>query len=122
MANMPDGWIWTDDMTIPLPPGRTVEELVDSVIQAAIGGTLDDTTEHALIATFGRSPEDAALARDRTLGGIVRASTRNPANCPARDKDPLAWTSYHRARQEPSIIATIYPQYVQSKRWWPFWK
>ncbi len=122
MANMPEGWIWTDDMTVPLPAGRTVEELVDYVIQVTIGGTPDDTTEHALIATFGLSPEDAALACDRTLGRIVRASSKNPANGLVKDKDPLAWTSYHRARQEPSIIATIYPQYVPSKRWWEFWK
>ena len=107
---IPEGW--TDDMNIPLPPGRTVEKVVDYVIQAALRGTPNETTEHLLAAEFLLSPEDAALARDRTCGGIVRAATRNPENCPRREKDPMAWESFQRATRDPSIVARIYPQYA----------
>jgi hypothetical protein len=107
---IPDGW--TDDMNIPLPAGRTVEQVVEFVIQAALRGTPDDTTEQLLTAEFLLSPDDAALARDRTCGGIVRAATRNQENCPRREKDPMAWESFQRAMRDPSIVARIYPQYA----------
>jgi hypothetical protein len=48
-----------------------------------------------LIDEFGLSADDATLAWDRTFGGLVRASTRNRANCPPQDKDPIAWESFH---------------------------
>ena len=40
MAELPEGW--TDDMTIPLPPGRTAADVVEFVLQAALRGTPDD--------------------------------------------------------------------------------
>ncbi len=107
---IPEGW--TDDMNIPLSPGRTVEEVVEFVIQAALRGTPDETTERLLAAEFLLSPEDAALARDRTFGGIVRAATRNHENCPRREKDPVAWESFQRATRDSSLVARIYPQYA----------
>lgn len=110
MADLPEGW--TDDMTIPLPAGRTAAEVVEFVLQAALRGTRDSETERLLAAEFMLSEEDAALARDRSFGGLVRAATRNPANCPAQDKDPLAWESFQRGTRDPSLVARIYPQFA----------
>jgi hypothetical protein len=107
---IPEGW--TDDVNIPLPPGRTVEQVVEFIIQAALRRTPDDTTEQALIAEFERSIDDAVLAQDRTFNGIVRAATRDQENCPQREKDPMAWESFQRAWRDPSIVARIYPQYA----------
>ena len=108
---MPDGW--TDDMNIPLPPSRTVEDVVQFVIQAPLGGTADADIERLLSAEFLLSPDDAALARDRIFGGIVRAATRRIENCPRRETDPMAWESFQRATRDPSIVAMIYPEYAQ---------
>jgi len=88
-----------------------MDELVEHVIQAALGDTPNDVIEREVMTKYELSPDDAALLLDRTYGGIARAATRNPENCPARDKDPVAWTSYQRATQEPSIIAVLYPEY-----------
>jgi hypothetical protein len=107
---LPEGW--TDDLRIPLPPGRTVAEVVEFVLQAILRGTSDPDTEQLLEAEFLLSADDASLARDRTLGGLVRAATRNPQNCPPQDKDPVAWESYQRGTRDPSLIARIYPQYA----------
>jgi len=111
---LPEGW--TDDLSIALPAGRSAEDVVDHVIRAARTGTPDDATERSLIDVFGLSPEDAALARDRTFAGLVRAATRNEANSPNREKDPIAWASFQRASRDPSIIATIYPQWAGQRR------
>lgn len=108
--SLPEGW--TDDMNVPLPPGRTVDEVVEHVIRNALAGVGDEETERQLAEAFALSSEDAALARDRTFGGIVRAATRNAQNCPDRAKDPMAWTSFQRATADPSIVARIYPQWA----------
>ena len=105
-SSIPDGW--TDDLNIPLHNGQTVEELVGFIIQAALDNNLEDIGEQ-LALKFSLSEEEAELARDRTFGGIFRAKTQNPANCPERKLDPVAWTSYQRAIQEPSLIQKIYP-------------
>jgi len=110
ISTLPEGW--TDDMTIPLPPGRSVGELVDFVIQCGIQGVPDDETERQLVEKFALTEEDAALARDRTYGGIVRAATRNIVNRPDPRKDPLAYASFERASADPAIIKSIYPQYA----------
>src|SRR5262249_28577543 len=109
---LPEGW--TDDLRIPLPRGRTVAEVVEFVLQAVLGGTADADIEQLLVAEFLLSPDDASLARDRTLGGLVRAATGNLQNCPAQDKDPVAWESFQRGSRDPSLIARIYPQYASS--------
>ncbi len=113
MAELREGW--TDDMIIPLPPGRTAEEVVEFVLQAALRGTPDNETEGLLVAEFLLSPDDAALARDRSFGGLVRAATRNPENCPNRDKDPIAWESFQRGTRDPSLVARIYPQFASEE-------
>jgi hypothetical protein len=108
MADLPEGW--TDDLTVALAPGRTVEDLVEHVIQAALRSVDASVLEREVRVAFGLSEDDAALALDRVFGGITRAATRNPANCPDRNKDPIAWTSFTRASREPSIIAVIIGQ------------
>ena len=123
MKTIPEGW--TEDMTVPLPPGRTVSDFVEFVIQSALSGTPDVQTEQTLVTTFGISPEDAALVRDRVFGGIVRAATGNAANRPDPTKDPFACGSYDRAIREHSIIASIYPQFARRqprRSWWQFWR
>jgi hypothetical protein len=113
MAEVQEGW--TDDMTIHVCPPRTLEELVEFVLQAEIRKVPSDETVGTLATRFGLSVEDAGLAWDRTLGGLVRAATGIPANCPARGKDPVAWISYHRCLREPAIIAAIRPQFFSGQ-------
>jgi hypothetical protein len=48
----------------------------------------------AIAFEFGMSESDAWLAFDRVQGGIIRALTARPDNCPDRDKDPMAWHSF----------------------------
>lgn len=109
----PDGQLgWTDDMTIRLPPGRTAAEVVDLVLQAALRGTAAEEIELALSREFALNEDDAHLARDRTFGGLMRAATRNPANRPAPDKDPIAFEGFQRGEADRSLIARIYPRFA----------
>jgi hypothetical protein len=128
MGEIPEGF--TDDMSIALPPGRSAEDVVDLILRAEAQKMPYETTLSELIA-FGLSEDDAMLAHDRALGGLVRAATRNPRNEPPKEKDPIAWTSYQRCLREPALIAAIRPQYVAQqdgakltakRRWWQFWK
>ena len=113
MAELPEGW--TDDLTIHVCPPQTLEELVEFVLQAEVRKVPSDETTIELVTRFGLSEEDAGLAWDRALGGLVRAATGNPVNCPVREKDPVAWISYHRCLREPALIAAIRPQYVAGR-------
>src|SRR5262245_15845121 len=108
--DVPEGW--TDDLTIHVCPPRTLDDLVEFVLGAERQKVSYPDTIQALQTRFGLSEEDAELAWDRTLGGLVRAATGEPLNCPVREKDPVAWISYHRCLQEPALIAAIRPQYV----------
>lgn len=98
---IPEGW--TDDMTIVLGSG-TIVELVDVIIDARIAGIDPERTLITIQERFRVSPDDAALAIDRTYGGIVRAKTKNPVNCPDQRKDPIAFESYERARRDSTLI------------------
>jgi hypothetical protein len=111
-------------MTIPLPPGLRVEDVVDLVFSSARQDVPYEDVLGRLVAV-GLSREDAALAYDRALGGLVRAATRNPSNEPSTQKDPIAHASYVRCMREPSLIAAIRPDWAQPhtrRRWWQFWK
>lgn len=114
LVSIPVGW--TDDMNIQIAPDRTLDQLVDIVLQAAMRQDDSATTIAALIRDFGLSEEDAALALDRACGGVVRAATGNPQNCPNQQKDPVAWLSFQRCLREPTIIGAIYPQYASKNR------
>jgi hypothetical protein len=105
----PPGTVVTDDLSIGLPAGRTVAEVVDFVLEAMLRGVPADELEASLMAEFALSEDHAFLARDRTCGGLVRASTRNEANRPAADKDPVAWESYRRGVADPSLLTRIDP-------------
>ncbi len=98
---------WVDDLTIPLPPGRTVGEVVDFVLSSALRGAPARAMNRQVAAEFGLSPEHAELARDRSFGGLVRAATA--LDCPPRDTDPVAWECFQRCATDPSLVTRIYP-------------
>lgn len=106
---LPPGVVVTDDLSITLPPGRTVAEVVEFVLQAALRHAPADEIEASLRAEFALSEDHAFLARDRTAGGLIRAATRNEANRPPADKDPVAWESYRRGVADPTLLARIDP-------------
>ena len=123
-------------MNISLPSGLTIDAIVDLVLSDGLAHTPDEVTERNLV-NLGLCEDDAALARDRAYGGVVRAALSNPANCPSRGKDPIAWASYQRASKDPTIFPRIYPemharmlqtkdsassQGSDRKRWWHFWR
>ena len=88
---------WTENLSVNLRPGRTLDELVGHILVAR-----EEDRQHELLIAdlrehFGLSAEDAELAVDRVCGGIVRAMTGNRANCPDRTKDPIAWMSFQRS-------------------------
>lgn len=118
MNNVPEGW--TDDMTIVVPTGRRIDDIVDYVLQATIRRETPSNTVRHLIQEFGLTQSDAQLALDRTCGGVVRAATGRQENCPAKEKDPLAWLSFQRCMKHPELIGAIYPQFVKptQKPWW----
>ena len=101
--------MWTDDCSVALPTGRSVDDVVNLVLackrkQLSYGVTIAELT------AFGLSVEDAEVAIDRVCGGLFRAAV-NPCkrNEPSRRKDPLAHASYHRARADPSLTELAVP-------------
>ena len=68
------------------------------------------------LATGFVMEQDAEFALDRVLGGIVRAATGNPANCPDPKKDPAASMSYQRAINQPGIITASIGQQDASQK------
>lgn len=87
---------WTDDLTIRVAPGRTLDELVDFVIAAQGENRPAIEVLEALTRRFGLSFDDARLAVDRVGGGRARAG--NPSNEPDPAKDPIAYLSFRRVR------------------------
>ncbi|GAA1892795.1 hypothetical protein [Asanoa iriomotensis] len=104
---------WTDDLSIALPSGRTVAELVDVTLSLMLRKAAEEEVEAVLGAEFGLSADDAELAHDRTGGGLVRASSGIAENCPPADKDPVAWESFQRGLRDPSLIARVYPEFAR---------
>src|SRR5262245_54913427 len=101
-ARPPEGW--TDDLSLELPDGVTVEQLVRHVLEGAVAGKANEIIQQELRETFGLSDADAGLAMDRVFGGAFRATmTTDPDNCPDQVKDPVAWTSYQIARLDPRL-------------------
>ncbi|WP_433796570.1 hypothetical protein [Actinoplanes sp. CA-252034] len=85
---------WTDDLAVRLARGTTAQALV-RFLRAADGDGLSRREVLAVLTErFALSFDDARLALDRVQGGVVRASSGNPANEPDPVKDPLAWMSY----------------------------
>jgi hypothetical protein len=102
---LPEGW--TYDCSVHLVPGKTLDELVDFIFADHTNKVPTEETLRELAAHFLVHPEEAELAMDRAFGGIVRAETENPANCPDPHDDPIAWTSYQKAIRDPGLIAAI---------------
>jgi hypothetical protein len=94
-----DALEWTDDMTVPLPTGRSVADVVDLTHALRDQGVSGSELEMAVAREFALSAEDAAVAVDRVFGGATRAATADPANRPDPAKDPIAFESYRRARE-----------------------
>src|SRR5215510_7225640 len=107
MNKLPEGW--TDDMTIAVPTGRSLDDVVDYCLQATIRKETTEKMFQHLTTEFGLTQRDAELALDRTCGGVVRAATGPQDNCPAREKDPMAWLSFQRCLKQPELIGAIYP-------------
>ena len=105
--SIPEGW--TDDMSIGLPPAVTFEMVVEVILGGEAAKAPYEVTQARLLA-LGISEDDAHLAHDRALGGLVRAATCNPANEPSKERDPVAWASYQRCTREPALIAAIRPK------------
>jgi hypothetical protein len=99
-------------MSISLAPHHSFEDVVDFILRAEVRHVDSESIMNELVMRYGLSDEDAGLAWDRTLGGLTRAATGNPANCPVREKDPVAWTSYQKCSADPALIAVIRPQYA----------
>jgi hypothetical protein len=95
--------VWTDDMTVPLPADRSVADLVELTLTLSDQGVSGPELEAAVGRELMLSAEDAAVAVDRVLGGVTRASSRNQANAPDPTTDPIAFESWRRAmeRTEP---------------------
>ena len=102
----------TNDLTVPLPPGQTISNLVELIIQAVTRSRSGDDVIGLLVAEFKLSLDDAEFAYDRFCGGLVRAATRNPQNCPDVDHDPIAWDSFHRVIADLSLVARVYPEFA----------
>jgi hypothetical protein len=122
---IPEGW--TDDMSIAPPDGVSVEQVVDLILDRMKAGAAPTET-HKELRSLGLSCEDADLAQDRVMGGLVRAATISPENEPRREKDLVAWVSYHRGRRDAELIALVgWPASAPTARgaparpWWRFW-
>ena len=100
----PDGF----DVSIDLPDGVTHQDLNRFVVEQFLAGVED--LEGALVSTYGLSPKDAFLARERTFGGIVRAATDNPANEPDPRLDPVAHSSYALTKANRWVVDAVYPE------------
>ena len=112
MSNLPEGW--TDDMNIPLTDDLSLEKLVDYVFESTIRRDPPPTIVQNLSERFGLIQADAELALDRACGGAVRAATGRADNCPAKDKDPVAWFSYQKCINNPTSSQQSIPSLPSS--------
>ncbi len=88
----------TDDLSIPLPPGKTPRDVVTLVRDWA--GSQRDLFLR-LTVEFAMSADDARLAIDRVGGGFTRAATGNVMNRPDPAQDPIAFAAYRVALGQP---------------------
>ena len=98
---------WTDDMTVRLARGTSIQSLVLYVRAALEEGSPRRDVLGVLTERFALPFDDARLVIDRVQGGIVRATSGNTANEPDPDKDPVAWTSYRLELQLPVAEAVL---------------
>lgn len=134
MSDIPEGW--TDDLSVPLPIGTSVEEVTQFVIDESRSKKSWNKISNSLVSIYDVSSEDADLILDRVHGGISRASTNLSENKPDALKDPFAFSSYNMAMNNKELIAFFYPDRVKKSEvqteirqeqqdirpWWKFWK
>jgi hypothetical protein len=77
------------------------------MLDAVRRGAGTEETERLLTAEIGLSEDDAALAMDRAMGGLVRAGTRNRVNCPDPEEDPIAWETFERGMKDRSLVKLV---------------
>jgi hypothetical protein len=109
-VSIPEGW--TGDFNVPGATDAELQRAVELVLQDGTARVPVEQTLLRLITELRFSEEWAHLACDRIYGGLVRAATGNVANCPDKQKDPLAWISFHRCLNDPSIIVAIRPEWA----------
>jgi hypothetical protein len=107
-------------MNVVVSGGRSLEELVDYVLECTMRRDAPTMIVHQLSERFGLTQAVAELALDRACGGVVRAATGRADNCPAKDKDPVAWLTYQTCLKRPDLTAAIYPKFAKAPRksWW----
>ncbi len=72
-------------MNVTIRPDRTVMELTNAVMESVQNYNGELEVVRAIANEFGMSDSDAWLAFDRVQGGIIRALTARPTNCPGED-------------------------------------
>jgi hypothetical protein len=105
-------------------PFSCAADVVDLVLRAELEKLSYEVIVARLQSSLGLPLEDAELAWDRTLGGLVRAATGLAANAPSKRKDPIAWASYQRCKRDPALIGAVRPEYAvaaAARPWWRFW-
>jgi hypothetical protein len=133
MAEIDDG-----SLRIRLPEGQTIAGVVDVVFDLQRRSASFEEMMSTLMA-LGLSERDAEISIDRVQGGAVRAATRNLANDPGRDWDPVAHESFNRFLANPRLLYEIYPDMMReieqagrarkaqerehraARPWWKFW-
>lgn len=99
----------TDDLAIRVRPGRTLDELVDRVLDASPAVRAAPGFVAAIADEFALGFDHARLACDRALGGATRAATGAEANRPDEVRDPVAASAWRRARGERAATAADPP-------------
>jgi len=89
--------VWTDDLTVRLPAGRSAADVVDVTLALAEQGVVGAELEAAIAREFALAADDAELAVSRVFGGATRAASGNPANRPDPTTDPIAFEAYRRS-------------------------
>lgn len=118
---------WTEDMTVELPAGVSLEHVVSAILERERDGMPYESIISEL-ALLGISEQAAQLAHDRVLAGLVRAATGSRANEPSRSLDAFAWAGYQRCVQDPTLIRQIRPELASRSgsrsrsTWWKFWR
>lgn len=95
-----------NDLSVAMPAAWSMGRLVDFVLASMQRHVDSEEIVRGLMAS-GFSEQDAHVAIDRTVGGIVRARTPNRRDEPSRLKDPIAWWSYHRALEHPELLRVL---------------
>jgi hypothetical protein len=100
---------FTDDCRVTINNGSGHEELALDIFKM-IENSIEDSVLYSTIQQkYLLSEDDLYFAVERVYGGIIRGVTKNKFNEPKREKDPLAYHSFHK----------VLESYQESKKkWW----